>query len=145
VGIRDFHVTGVQTCALPIYHRAPQALFEAAAQNGVKRVIQISALGADTGTTPYFRTKKAADDVLPGLGIDYVIVQPSIVFGPGGGSARLFSNMVRLPLIPLPGAGNQRIQPVFIDDLVDVVIAILESSDPPATRIPVDGPEALTL
>src|SRR4051812_33365609 len=41
--------------------RTPIALFEACAQSGVQRVIQISALGADSGTTGYFRSKHAAD------------------------------------------------------------------------------------
>lgn len=128
-----------------LHHRAPGALFNACAQSGVKRVIQISALGADTGDTAYFRSKHAADEILSGLGGDYVIVQPSIVFGPGGGSARLFSRTVRLPIIPLPGAGDQRIQPVFIDDLVDVVAALARLPELPARRIPLVGPVPLSL
>lgn len=128
-----------------LHHRAPAALFHACAQSGVKRVLQISALGADTSITPYFRSKHAADRILADLAGDYVIVQPSLVYGPGGDSARLFSSMVRLPIIPLPGRGDQWIQPVFIDDLVGVITALAQLPEPPARRIPVVGPAALTL
>lgn len=129
-----------------LHHRAPRALFEACAAAGVKRVIQISALGASAeARTEYFRSKKAADDALARLAVDYVIVQPSIVFGPGGGSAALFSAMAKLPLIPVPGKGEQPIQPVYIDDLIEIVVELVEISRLPARRIAVVGPQPLTL
>lgn len=129
-----------------IHHRAPRALFEACAAAGVKRVIQISALGATAeAQTEYFRSKKAADDALARLAVDYVIVQPSIVYGPGGGSAALFARMAKLPLIPVPGSGEQPIQPVYIDDLVELIVELVEISLVPSRRIAVVGPNPLTL
>ena len=47
-----------------IHKRAPQALFTACVAAGVRRVVQISALGADLGVTRYFVSKRAADDYL---------------------------------------------------------------------------------
>ena len=89
---------------------APRALFRAAARSGVKKVIQVSALGADcSAQSGYHRSKKAGDDALAALDIPWVIVQPSLIFGPGGSSARLFSALAALPLIPLPGHGEQRV------------------------------------
>jgi hypothetical protein len=72
------------------------------------------------------------------------VVQPSLVFGPGGTSAAAFERVALLPLVPLPGHGDQRIQPVHVDDLRDAILALLESETMPA-RIPAVGPRCLTL
>lgn len=124
---------------------APQALFAACAAAGVRRVIQFSALGADSGTTPYFRSKRAADEFLARQPLDWTIVQPSLVYGPAGASAGLFTTLASLPLIPLPGSGQQRIQPVHIDDLTEAVVKLLGNRDTFWQRVPIVGPQALTL
>ena len=119
---------------------APQALFAACAEAGVAQVIQISALGADAGAqSAYQRSKKAADDYLEGLNLLSIIVQPSLVYGAGGASARLFNLLASLPVIVLPGGGRQRVQPVHVDDLVDAVRALLTQPLPAGTRLPVVG------
>src|ERR1044071_7653997 len=76
-----------------IHKRAPQALFTACVAAGVRRVVQISALGADFGVTRYFVSKRAADDYLATLPLDWTIVRPAMVFGRGGSSARLFEGL----------------------------------------------------
>lgn len=129
-----------------VHTRAPIALYTACAHLGIRRVIHISALGADEhARTPYHRSKKGADDYLAGLELDWVIVQPSLVYGLGGNSARLFNAWASLPLVPLPGRGEQRIQPVHIDDMVDGTLALLQLGAPRHRRIPFVGPEPLTL
>ena len=134
----------------PLHHRAPAALFQAAAAAGVQRIVQISALGADeAAVTPYHRSKKAADDVLLALPVESIIVQPSVVFGVGGASTAMFTMQARLPLIPLPGRGLQVVQPVHVDDLAEVVTTLATRADAAreyaGRRIAVVGPEAITL
>lgn len=129
-----------------LHERAPQALFAACARRGVRRVIQISALGADEGArSGYHLSKRRTDDFLAGLPLSSVIVQPSLVFGKGGASARLFTTLASLPLIGLPGPGTQRIQPVHIDDVVAAIMALLDAPMPPGTRVPLVGPRAISL
>jgi uncharacterized protein YbjT (DUF2867 family) len=128
-----------------IHVRGPRALFNACAALGIK-VIQISALGADdSALTPFHRTKKQADDALLALGIPCIVLQPSLVYGPGGASARLFTALASLPVIPLPGHGAQQIQPVHIGDLSAAVVAIVRDQHYPKTRLPVVGPAPTTL
>lgn len=110
--------------------RAPIALFDACQQAGVQRVIQISALGATSGTTGYFQSKHAADEHLASLPLDWTIFQPSLVYGPGGTSAQLFTLLASLPVIGLPGDGKQLVQPIHIDD---VCTSIVRSLDLPKT------------
>jgi len=129
-----------------IHEKAPRALFAACAQGGVKLVIQLSALGADEqAQSRYHLSKKRADDYLRSLPVHSVIVQPSLVYGAGGTSARLFTTLASLPLIGLPGQGRQQIQPVHIDDVVATMISLLGNPPPSGTRIAVVGPQSMSL
>jgi len=128
-----------------LHYQAPTALFRACVEAGVKRVIQISALGADElAFTPYQLSKKAADDVLRSLPLAWFVLRPSLVYGEGGKSTSLFRWLASLPLIPMVARGKQWIQPVHVDDLVDAILICLTAT--PARRtIDVVGPNAMTL
>ena len=130
---------------LNLHNRAPSALFRACEQAGVSRVIQISALGVDENAlTPYQQSKKAADDVLRNLSIDWFILRPSLVYGDESASTRFFNQLAKLPVLPLVSGGTQRIQPVHIMDIVDLVLACLTATRAKKT-IDVVGPKAMTL
>lgn len=128
-----------------IHTRGPQALFAACAMAGVRRVIQISALGADDGDTGYFRSKRRADQFLATLPLDWTIVQPSVVYGPGGTSARLFDMLASMPVIAVPGRGRQPVQPIHIDDLAHALANLIERDDLVRRRVALVGPRALEL
>jgi uncharacterized protein YbjT (DUF2867 family) len=132
-----------------IHTRGPIALFSACAQARTGLVLQISALGADAGAeTRFHLSKKSADDFLASLPVASIIAQPSLIHGEGGASARLFSTMAALPLIPLPGTGDQQIQPVHIDDVVDALLAMVEAAGATTAgvrRVPLVGPRPLSL
>ncbi len=127
-----------------LHTRAPVALFQACAEAGVHRVVQISALGADERAfSAYHRSKRAADEALRGLPLQWFVLRPSLVQGPGGTSARLFALLARLPLVPVIGDGQQRIQPVHVDDVVETVLRCL-TSEPARLTLDVVGPEVFT-
>lgn len=142
VGILREH--GQQTFEA-LHDRAPRALFAACAAANVK-VVQISALGADENArSRYHLSKKAADDALLASSNRGIVVQPSLVYGRGGASARLFNLIASLPVIPLPGSGDQQIQPIHIDDLTRGVVALVDTDRYLGRRVPLVGPEPLTL
>src|SRR4051812_34927619 len=92
-----------------VHVQGPRALFEACAVLRLS-VVQFSALGADERATSRFhRTKKQADDALLALDVRSIVLQPSLVYGPGGASARLFAALASLPVVPLPDGGGQAI------------------------------------
>jgi uncharacterized protein YbjT (DUF2867 family) len=125
---------------------APVALFDACVEAGVRRVIQISALGADSqAMSRYHLSKRRADLHLAALPLAWSVVQPSLVYGRDGESARLFLTLASLPWIPLPGRGEQRIQPIHIDDLTTGIAALLSDPSTYGRVIPFVGPRALTL
>lgn len=102
-----------------LHAHAPAALFRACERAGVRRVLQISALGADDSAfSPYHLSKKAADDCLRSLDLDWFVLRPSLIYGRGGGSAELFMRLAALPMIPVIENGQQRLQPVHISDVV---------------------------
>lgn len=127
-----------------LHDAAPRALFTACAQAGVRKVIQISALGTDDAAPePYFRFRRHADRQLESSSLDYVILRPSIVYGPGDHSMSFFKLLASLPVVPLVGDGETRVQPVHVADLVRAVLKAVE--DPNIRRVAVDvgGAEAL--
>lgn len=129
-----------------LHEKAPIALFTACRDVGIGRVIQISALGADEkAQSQYHLSKKAADDFLRTLDLDWTIVQPSLVFGAGGGSAQLFTRMAAAPVIVTLGRGEQRVQPVHLDDLRELVATLATSRADTRQTIAAVGPRALPL
>ena len=103
-----------------IHAETPAALFSAASESNVQRLIQISALGVDSGiSTSYFSTKMQAESTLQSLPekLRWLCLRPSVIYGEDGTSARMFRFLARLPLHALPMGGQQRLQPVHIDDI----------------------------
>lgn len=131
-----------------IHSDAPQALFTACAQAGVRRVIQISAISADAAAeTTYAQTKLAADTFLAQTDLDWIILRPSLVYASGayGGTALLRALAATPWVIPLVGKGEQPFQPIHIDDLTTAVCRILDQ--PKLVREIIDpaGPDVVTL
>jgi nucleoside-diphosphate-sugar epimerase len=128
-----------------IHTDAPVALFDACAQAGVRRVVQISALGVQEGDTDYASTKRAADTHLLALHaqgqIQATVVRPSVIFGAGGDSTALFMTLARLPLRVLPRPVIEaRIQPVAVGELAEAVGHLVDQPDA-ATLLAAVGPE----
>lgn len=121
-----------------LHDAVPRALFAAAAQSGVKRIVQISALGVGTGIpTAYMQSKQKADDFLQTLNVDWAILRPSLIYGKDGASTRMFMLLAQLPMMMLPGGGKQIVQPVHIDDIAQAVVNLLASgtATPPLRSI----------
>lgn len=128
----------------PLHTLAPAALFRACRQAGVRRVIQISALGADASAfSSYHLSKRAADDVLRSLELDWFVLRPSLIYGRGGKSAGLFMRLAAMPLIPVIGDGQQKLQPIHISDVVATVMQCLASTTPRQT-LDIVGSETVT-
>jgi uncharacterized protein YbjT (DUF2867 family) len=122
------------------------ALFAACEQAGVRRVIQVSAVGVDrAAVTAFGRTKLAGDQALMTRNLDWVILRPSVVVGRAayGGSA-LLRGLAALPVVPqMPDAGELQI--VQIGDLVRTVVYFLRPDAPARVALDVVGPERLSV
>ncbi|MEW6706787.1 MAG: NAD-dependent epimerase/dehydratase family protein [Pseudomonadota bacterium] len=133
-----------------VHARVPQALFEACAREGVRRVVQVSALGIADNPTRYAATKREADEHLLALAeagrLEAVVLRPSIVYGPGGASAALFDALARLPLLVLPRIVlRARVQPLLVHELAEGVARLMGPQRAWGGLLACVGPRALTL
>ncbi len=112
-----------------IHKLTPIALFKACEQANIKRVIQLSALGAGEVETEYAKTKNDADTYLLNLKtISKLVIRPSVVFGTGSyGGTSLFRGLCALPgIIPIVGRGEQLMAPIFLSDLSHAMLYYIE-------------------
>ncbi len=128
-----------------LHTHAPIALFQAAKQVGIRKILQISALGTnENAQTNYHLSKRTADEALLALQIDAVILYPSIVIGRGGGSSTLFAALAVLPVLPVIGQGEQHIQPIYINDFKAVVLVLLQNWPTGGKKLDLVGAKAIT-
>ena len=131
-----------------VHHQGTRNLIVAARKSGVKRFVQMSALGARPGNaSAYHTTKFAGEEEVRNGGIPYVVLRPSLMVGPGSAFVRQMAGVMRAaPLIrPVPGTGKYRFRPVHVDDVADCFAQSL--TNPAATGQTVDlvGGEERTL
>jgi uncharacterized protein YbjT (DUF2867 family) len=125
---------------------AAEVLYRACEEEGVRRVVHISAIGADRESlSPFSATKKAGEEALRAKDLDWVILRPSVVVGRAayGGSA-LFRGLASLPvLVKMPDTGP--LQVVQLDDLVSTIVFFLAPEAPSRVALDVAGRERLEL
>ncbi|HAT1660323.1 TPA: NAD(P)H-binding protein [Legionella pneumophila] len=112
-----------------VHYETPKALFDACLSSGVKKIIQISALGIDKVDVSYAASKKAIDDYLLTLSIPSVIVRPSYVYGKGSyGGSSLFRGIAGTPFFTaIPGMGTQKFQPISLNDLSQAIVRLVST------------------
>jgi uncharacterized protein YbjT (DUF2867 family) len=128
-----------------VLEQTPIALFSACQQAGVKRIVQISALGIDKGIeTAYFQTRRKPEAYLNQLpdSIKYLILRPSVIYGDDGVSAKMFHLQARSPVHTLPAGGKQTLQPVHIDDICAAVSGWLADNSAHSQTVAAVGLEA---
>ena len=109
-----------------------QTLIAACESAGVSRLVQLSALnaGAPQASSHYLRSKGEAETLLRKSQLDWTILQPSVVFGPGDAFLNRFAGLLRLiPVaftLPMP---NTRFAPIHVDDLVSAITRVLDKPD----------------
>ena len=123
-------------------------LMAACQANGIRRVLQMSALNADAANGPshYLRTKGEAEDLLHGAK-DLLVTsyRPSVIFGPADSFFNRFANLLRFaPLLPLACA-RARFAPVFVEDVAEAFAYTLRNPDYHGKRLQLCGPNIYTL
>jgi NADH dehydrogenase len=121
---------------------APGRIARAAKAAGVQRFIQMSAIGADAGSTSeYARSKAAGEQAVLKAFPEATILRPSVVFGPEDGFFNRFGAMARIsPVLPLIGGGHTKFQPVYVGDVADAVMKALENPAAPGKTYELGGP-----
>ena len=101
-----------------------RTLIRAAEQAGVRRIVQISVSNPSLDSPlSYFRGKAELEEAVRGSRLSYAILRPALIFGD---EDILINNIAcllrRFPLFAIPGRGDYRLQPIFVEDLAALAV-----------------------
>lgn len=128
-----------------VMHEGAARIARIAAEQGVSRLVHLSAIGADAaGGSFYAQAKAAGEAAVTEAFPAAVILRPSVVFGPEDGFFNRFANMVRFgPVLPIFG-GNTKFQPVYVDDVAAAAAKAVAGDAAPGIY-ELGGPDVETL
>ena len=131
----DSHVTGIRNIA------------ELSKKYDVDELLHVTSIGADINSdSKYQSTKGQGEKVLLENFPKAKIVRPSIVFGPDDGFFSVQSKIVKLsPIVPMFGGGNNKFQPVYVKDLIEGIIRLLNSKGDQGKIYEFGGPDVMTM
>jgi NADH dehydrogenase len=129
------------------YHQAitnTRILFRAAKEAGVKRIVHVSIANPSVRSPlTYYWGKAILEEDLKASGLDYTILRPTVIFGE---EDILINNIAwflrHLPVFGTPGDGNYKLQPIYVEDMADLVFQAV--SDTQNRVIDAIGPETYT-
>lgn len=123
-------------------------LIRAAKAAGVKRIIEISGLGTKPDKPgSYLQGRYQAEKMLIDSGLDWTIIRPSVLFGKDASFVKGLADLVRTaPVLPLIGGGTIMFQPIWVEDVVSVIVQVLQDPARHTKKIyTIGGPEYYTL
>jgi NADH dehydrogenase len=117
-----------------------------AAVLSLKRLIHISGIGADLySPSRYVRCRARGEVMVRDVFPETVILRPSVVFAPDDRFVNALAGITRwMPVLPLFGSGNTRLQPVYAGDVADAVLAALKMPEAVGKTYELGGPEVCT-
>jgi uncharacterized protein YbjT (DUF2867 family) len=131
-----------------VMEQGTRDLVDAARDAGVKRFVLMSALGTAESTkdlVPYYHSKWDMEQTVKSSGIDHVIFRPSFVFARDGGILPTFRLLAKVaPVTPIIGSGEQRIQPIWVDDVAAYFAASVDKPDAASRTFELGGPDVVS-
>lgn len=125
-----------------------RGVLQAARSAGVTRLLHVSALKAAVDApSHYLRTKGEAERLIREQnGLDWTIFQPSVMFGPGDSFLNRFASLLAsIPLVFPLAKPNARLQPVFVDDVIDALVRCLHGGASRRQTYQLGGPQVYSL
>jgi NADH dehydrogenase len=100
-------------------------LLGAAKRAGVRRIVQVSITNpSESSSLPYFRGKAQVEKAVRESGLSHAILRPAVIFGPEDILINNIAWFVRnFPVFGVPGRGDYGLQPIFVEDMADLVVA----------------------
>ena len=123
-------------------------LLAAAQAAGAGRIVHMSALGTNEQSkdvVPYYGAKWAMEQDVQASGLPFVIFRPSFVFGRGGGILPTFRKLAKIaPVTPIIGSGEQRIQPLWVDDVAAYFVKAIDDQAATNRTFELGGPDVVS-
>ena len=132
-----------------VHVQLPRQIAHACVQAGVRRMLHVSALGADQqGPSLYQRSKAQGEAALQSEvvhGLQLTVLRPGVIFGADDAFINLFAGLQAIaPVVPLAGA-NTRFQPVWVQDVAQAMVHALQQRDTIGQIYELAGPQIFTL
>lgn len=130
-----------------IHHQLPAQLIKICADLHIRRLIQMSSLGASkSAPSQYLRSKGAGEEALNAARdtLDITIFKPSVIFGRGDKFINLFASIIRTLPVMLLAKPNAKFQPVWVEDVATCVVSSLENSITFGETYELAGPKIYT-
>jgi len=118
-------------------------IVRAAETAGVRRFVHLGAMGvADDPRLHYASSKARAEAIVRGSALDWTILKPSLMWGEGDGFFGLIAGLVRFSpgIVPVPGDGKSRFQPLWVGDLARIVVLSLAGPETVGQSYDLGGP-----
>jgi NADH dehydrogenase len=114
---------------------------------GVRRFIYLSGAGAGRSLPqPWMKAKDIAEQAIRESGMEYAILRPSWIYGPGDHSMNRFIWFCRhLPLIPVIGDGQTPVYPAYVKDVARAITEVVRREDARDKVLEIGGPQRLTM
>ena len=122
------------------------ALVEACRQSSTRKFLHVSTIAVkfpDLSRYPYAESKKQAEEIVRQSGLPFTILRPTIITGPRAPVLEGIFRLAGAPIVPVFGGGRTLVQPVYVEDLIAVIVGFLNGGAFENRTIDVGGPETL--
>jgi NADH dehydrogenase len=124
-----------------------RAIVVAMQHTGVRRLVHMGAMGVvDDPNLHYASSKARAEALVRESGLDWTILKPSLQFGEGDGFFNIIAGLVRISpgIVPVPGDGSARFQPIHTGDVATVAVHALADATTIGESFELGGPRYWT-
>jgi len=138
-GPRQFEEVNVQGTA---------RLLDACRRGGVRNIVFLSTIAvtfSDKKRYYYAQSKQDAEQLVQDSGLNFLIVRPTIVVGSGGKAWEGLMKLAALPCVVVFGDGRPLVQPIYVDDLVKILVDLIRAKRYHNEILEVGGPERVSM
>lgn len=124
------------------------ALLDAARQHGVRRFLFVSTIATRYRDAPHYhyaQSKRQAEELVRASPLRVMVLRPTIVLGPGSPIGARLRSLASLPIMPVPGTGGVRVQPIDVRDLAAVIAAVVDEDRFEGEILEAGGPDVLPM
>lgn len=125
-----------------------KALVDSCRENGVRRLMFLSTIAVkfpDKRGYPYAQSKSDAEEIVRRSGLEFVILRPTIVGGPGSPVFAGLTRLALLPVLPLFNGGRALVQPIHVQDLARFVLSVLDEDPFVGDTLEFGGPQVVAI
>ncbi|MCC6862071.1 MAG: NAD-dependent epimerase/dehydratase family protein [Bryobacterales bacterium] len=127
---------------------ATRRLLEMSVAAGVRNFLHISSIAVGFSgevSYPYGESKREAESLVAISGLHYLILRPTMIIGEKAPVLESLAKLAGAPLTPVFGDGKVKVQPLFVDDLLDCMFSVLSDGYFPNEALDLGGPQVLSM